>query len=253
MHINCSIQTLEAFSVRMGYLLVALAVVLVPVFALDQCSDSSISNPAAYVQLTIQLNQLSNRIDQIASRFDQFTSRVDQNSDQADQISDLVSDHLNPTTIQVNQLVKQFDQISEEVDQVTNKFDRICEQVDRSSDRGNQTTIRVDQLAKEHKQFSDQFYKEFDLLKVKVDQLQKNVVRILRDNVQSRVAANKLPHSLVINETTSFLSWPKKMEVRISLPVEMMSRLHLPVWTTLILFLQAQQWWTMEMVAIKCP
>lgn len=65
MHINCSIQTLEAFSVRMGYLLVVLAVVLVPILALDQCFDFSISNPAAYVQLTIQLNQLSNRCQSI--------------------------------------------------------------------------------------------------------------------------------------------------------------------------------------------
>ena len=44
----------------------------------DQCPDPSIPNPAAYVQLTIQLNQISNRVDQLSTRIDQSNNRVDQ-------------------------------------------------------------------------------------------------------------------------------------------------------------------------------
>ena len=47
----------------------------------DQCSDPSIPNPAAYVQLTIQLNQISNRVDQLSTRIDQSNYRVDQLQD----------------------------------------------------------------------------------------------------------------------------------------------------------------------------
>ena len=53
-------------------LVLVLAVMLV-VAADDQCPDpQSIPNPAAYVQLQIQLNQISSRLDQLTKRVDQM-------------------------------------------------------------------------------------------------------------------------------------------------------------------------------------
>ena len=45
----------------------------------DQCQDpQSIPEPATYVQLTIQLNQISSRLDQLTIQLNQISSRLDQ-------------------------------------------------------------------------------------------------------------------------------------------------------------------------------
>ena len=61
----------------LSFLLVTFVACYLPVVAAqsepgDQCPDASIPNPAAYVQLTLQLNQISNRVDQLQDAFNKF-------------------------------------------------------------------------------------------------------------------------------------------------------------------------------------